>query len=691
MNDTRADTAYARVSGDGQGDDLPTQDRVNDRYYEGEGIDPAGVLRFVDIESRDRSERRKDFQKLIALAQAGKVRRIAVSRFDRWGVKGALEWGHYGFLLQQAGCRLVESSTGRDLIVDGDLVTDLRGVIDATTSAKEQREKGLRSLQGKNRRAKEESRRCGGVAAFGSDRCCLDARDEVLWFFVYESRSHGFQVFPCERCRTTPRGREGNSICPDCRRVACRKGNMPRADGRSGQRVVPVPSERQERVEIVRQIFEWFTTRAEFTTGVAALCNKRGWAIYGKRFTHEAIRQIVSNPAHAGFFAFGRTAVSRFVERDGEKVAEMAPDARRGRRPGKSPVVRPGWCVPLVEPAVFEAAQKKLAGHKGKPRAPRNREAWLAGILHCGKCKKPMKPRKVRGRLLYCCRSRYYADVYGNPHGCGYHTVGHDAAVRLVRDKLAALGEALTSPDAKKRVLALYRAKGQKLDDIARLVKDGAVEFADALAERFKNEGDGKLAGMVAAFKAVFDVTPGHEREWLLDFLCWEAADIGPDDTAGTDAVALGRLMAAIEAEAARLAATRLEKVRKELDDVYDMMLHDRRSDQHGQWLERKRVQLEKEQGALEQQAVPLGERHARLMEEVDDLAARIRAAEDPLADSEPMRKHEAVRNVLGRIYLFFEARGRTSVMMPERATFECAPGAIPTASPSTRSAGRRW
>jgi hypothetical protein len=89
-------------------------------------------------------------------------------------------------------------------------------------------------------------------------------------------------------------------------------------------------------------------------------------------------------------------------------------------------------------------------------------------------------------------------------------------------------------------------------------------------------------------------------------------------------------------------------------------------------------VALEDEMDLLEQHAVPLSERHAKLVAEADDLAARVKAAEDPLADSEPMRKHEAVRNVLGKVYLHFQVvrqgRRTRSVLLPERTEFAVVP-----------------
>jgi hypothetical protein len=635
---------------------------------------------------------------MIDLARRGEIGTILVDRQDRFGTSNSHEWGWFCWELTQAGCRIVETSSGRDLTArdTGSLVV---GVINAEASAREQVDKGVRSLGGKVHKTRDEGRRCGGTATFGFDRACLDSRGLPLWFFYHNGRSCGVQVFPCDSCRTTPRGLAGNRPCPNCRRVpvTVAERTMPRADGSAGQTIVLIPSEDQSRIDVVRQVFEWFITRAEYTTGVAALCRKAGYTLYGRPFTAEAVKKIVSNPAYVGDLAFGRKAGARFAAFDGERVVEMPPDANR--KPGRRgrPVFSPGRWPGLVDRETWDKAQRKLARHGDEPRPPRTADAWLKGLLYCGKCRKPMKPSRVRGRVHYCCPTRRYQAVYGNPSGCGYHYVRADAAERLIADKLASLKGALTDPDARSRVLALYAARGQKLDDVARLVKDGALAFADLLEKRFQGDGGGgRLGEMVREFRSHFgDHAPGHEREWALDFLLWDTISLTPTDDPGvdemrTDPAALSRLMAAIEEEAAACAARRLAEVRAELDDVYEGKFK-ATSGREREWLDRRRVGLENEADTLEQHAVPLSERHARLVAEADDLAARIRAADDPLADSEPMRKHEAVRGVLGKIYLHFEKERRggreRSVLVPERTQFSYV---VPTAPSSPRGAGRR-
>src|SRR5947207_99873 len=56
--------------------------------------------------ARDTADRRPDFQRLIKLAETGRVQWIVVSERDRFGTTDADEFIHYRYLLRRWGCRL---------------------------------------------------------------------------------------------------------------------------------------------------------------------------------------------------------------------------------------------------------------------------------------------------------------------------------------------------------------------------------------------------------------------------------------------------------------------------------------------------------------------------------------------------------------------------------------------------------
>jgi hypothetical protein len=294
---------------------------------------------------------------------------------------------------------------------------------------------------------------------------------------------------------------------------------MPRKDGKAGQRVVLVPSEGQSRIDFIRRVFRLYVTRGESATGVARLLRSEGATIYGRPVVHENVDEILRNPHYRGACSFGRRGCGCFVRFDGERVVEQPPVRgrrlpRNVRKPPEKWIVREGQWAGLVDRETFDKAQKKLAGCKKGPRPPRSADAWLKGVLFCAGCRRPLIVRRTRGLLGYCRLSYHQKHAAGAPCACGYNRVTHEQAERIVMGRLAELRVSLACDSERDAILSPYAAKGRKEDDIVRLFRDGALEFADVLLKRFAGDsGGGRLGEMIAEFKAVFDVAPGHERE----------------------------------------------------------------------------------------------------------------------------------------------------------------------------------
>jgi DNA invertase Pin-like site-specific DNA recombinase len=672
-----SDFVYLRVSGEAQ--DEERQRKIVRAYLRAEGIDvPPPDAWVLDKESRDLADKRSGFQGL--LGRAGDGDRIFVAEQDRWGVADADEWGHYRYLLRRAGARLIECCSGRDLMAP-DVATRIITGIAADQSEREQILKGTRALSGKVSKAKDAACWNGGTALYGFDKAVVGADGVPLYFVHYTTRSSGFQVWPCESCRTMPRGLTGSKPCHDCRRVpvSVAEGTMPRKDGKAGQRVVLIPSEDQSRIDLIRRIFWLYTTRRESATGIARLLRAEGATLYGRPIVHENVDEILRNPHYRGAYSFGRRGYGRFVDFDGEKVNELPAvrgkrRTRNVRKPPEKWIVREGQWQGLVDETTWAKAQRKLAVCKKGPRPPRTADAWLKGTLFCAGCRRPMIVRRTRGVLGYCCLSYHQKGTSGAPCECGYNRVTHEQAERIVTGRLKELRVSLASDSERDAILSLYAAKGRKVDDIAKLLRDGALDYADLLLERFAGDGGGgRLGEMVREFKALFDGA-GSGREAVLDFLLWEAADIDPDDdTAGIDAAALAKLMAAIEEEAAACAGRRLAMLQADLATIVDAKLR-AASERERAILNARQAEIEERMDELDQHAKPLGQRHADLLEEVRTLAGRIEAAEAALADGENMRKAEAVRVALGRVYLHFTKEQRASytkaTLVPEQTEF---------------------
>src|SRR5262249_46632941 len=97
----------------------------------------------------------------------------------------------------------------------------------------------------------------GGIAPFGYDKLVLDSTERVLYRVHYLNLTPCVQVFPCDDCRAknvvAPR-------CLRCQRVERRGRDMPKKS--KTEYATLVFSEDAERIEIVRNIFAWYTTEA---------------------------------------------------------------------------------------------------------------------------------------------------------------------------------------------------------------------------------------------------------------------------------------------------------------------------------------------------------------------------------------------------------------------------------------------
>src|SRR5262249_24707988 len=150
------------------------------------------------------------------------------------------------------------------------------------------------------------------------------------------------------------------------------------------------------RIEIVRKIFAWFTTEAISVRGLATRLNDLHVPpIMGQAWYHFRVRKLLQNPVYkTGLPAWNKESQGRLHELvDGQRrrvtgaKGQPPPNRRRDRT---DHVVPNGESQGLVDPAVWEAAQVKLAALQGKLRAPKSSHLWISGLVYCGKCGKRM-------------------------------------------------------------------------------------------------------------------------------------------------------------------------------------------------------------------------------------------------------------------------------------------------------------
>src|SRR5450756_219278 len=164
----------------------------------------------------------------------------------------------------------------------------------------------------------------------------------------------------------------------------------------------------------VAEVFATFTQVGSAYAVVGALAGRRfprrayGGAWAGQlRFgslTHSRVCSILSNPAYAGAYVYGRFRSKRTVTPDG------------GVHTSTVELPRAQWAVCIqdhhrgyISWASFLANEAKLAGNatNAGARPPREGSALCQGIVICGSCGRPMSTRYAGGQPYYeCARAR---------------------------------------------------------------------------------------------------------------------------------------------------------------------------------------------------------------------------------------------------------------------------------------------
>src|SRR5262249_45454425 len=142
--------AYIRVSTDQQ-ETVRQYDSVH-AFERQHGVTIARQYWFEDEGwARDEADRRPDFQRLMKLAEAGRVQWIVVNALDRFGTKDAHQLVAYLHRLRECGCKLYDVS-GKDW-TGADIATVITVVVEGDKSKGEQTSKSYRTLGGKAAKA----------------------------------------------------------------------------------------------------------------------------------------------------------------------------------------------------------------------------------------------------------------------------------------------------------------------------------------------------------------------------------------------------------------------------------------------------------------------------------------------------------------------------------------------------------
>jgi DNA invertase Pin-like site-specific DNA recombinase len=180
-----------------------------------------------------------------------------------------------------------------------------------------------------------------------------------------------------------------------------------------------------------------------------------------ERLRYTRVLHLLSNPAYAGAYVYGRVRSRRSVEPDGTirtKTVKVAPD--------QWPVLIQDHHPAYLSWAAFLANQKRLAANhtRSGARPPREGTALLQGIVICGSCGRAMSTSYSSGGPFYeCGHSRVNHTIASGCRSVVARIVDAAVAERLfaavapeqIALALAAAEEVTTRRDHSRRALEL--------------------------------------------------------------------------------------------------------------------------------------------------------------------------------------------------------------------------------------------
>jgi DNA invertase Pin-like site-specific DNA recombinase len=374
--------------------------------------------------ARDAAERRPDFQRLMKLAESGRVQWIVVDQLDRFGTKDAYQLVHYLYRLRECGCKLYDAA-GKEWTGE-DIATIITAVVEGEKSKGEQTSKSHRTLGGKIEKARAGEWQ-GGPVRLGFDVACYHREtDEELWRVIFEGRSKRLKVYPDGRTERFD-GEE----------------NFPKFQPMTEVLRV-APSNDKAKVAAAVSVFKRYAAESISFTTLAHHLNKLGFRTsYGGAFQSHHVESMLEDPIFLGYYTYNRRHFGKFHRwADGRTVLELNYDERQSKNDKADWVQSRRLFEPLMELKTWDAVQKKLFGRSRRTHAPRSSALYLSGLVYCGNCggrmvagltrrpkEKPRKDGRAGDRYEYRCGS--YAKAIRE----GWRTIRKDGeTVRVSRD-----------------------------------------------------------------------------------------------------------------------------------------------------------------------------------------------------------------------------------------------------------------
>jgi hypothetical protein len=244
----------------------------------------------------------------------------------------------------------------------------------------------------------------GGPPKLGFDVGCFDrATGKELWRVVFEGR---------EKTGTTMRRGKKRPVYRILRRKDYPDGRTERLDGsvtfrtsKDTQVMRIVPTRDEAKLAAAKGVFERYATETVSFFDLAKWLNSLGICnSFGNAFQSNDIRKMLSDEAYLGYPTFSKRRSGRFHRVQEGGITELEPGLK-----GKDTASDPANVIissvrhyePLVERPIWDAVQRKLRGRSKLNHAPKYPGLYLAGIVVCAGCGKPMVARA--DRMEYYC------------------------------------------------------------------------------------------------------------------------------------------------------------------------------------------------------------------------------------------------------------------------------------------------
>lgn len=157
----------------------------------------------------------------------------------------------------------------------------------------------------------------------------------------------------------------------------------------------------EDQADVVRMIFEWYTTEDLTPYKIACRLNEMGVKTgSGTEWRRDTIRKILRNAHYAGYVSFNKIKNTPVLE-NGEIVV------KRLEQPEEDQIIAEGKHTAIIERDVWENAQALVARH---PKINYKREVKnpYATVMYCGKCGRAMALHPYYGRAedRFTCKLR---------------------------------------------------------------------------------------------------------------------------------------------------------------------------------------------------------------------------------------------------------------------------------------------